>query len=280
MNFFIFERIILGVCCLFFMILYTFALRKIYRDSSNLLDRLDKLIFILSFIQSILLFSLFLFSNSDFIYLLFRIFRLMQEIYILTIFSYVIFDEKHHDIIYKMIYVLMISILILFIYILIELSYCNLPIWLYISVYNLIITCLGSLFALKGIIKIYSYFKNESIDKNLDSSDDETRTDLNNLTMIQMNNRRKQLLIFLFSNLLPTLCYFFSDYYLYNENLPCNSLLQSDSLIVFLYFLFIKSIQFIFPIASIYYVFFWRVRIFFETKTNQLLDIRMDSGEE
>ena len=257
------ERLIEIIIAIYFFKIFLSAFRCITRDRNNILDKMDKFIFMTAFSQIIVLLLYFLLFRCVFLLATLRTLRLAQESFVCMVFTYFLYEEDKHEDIFKKIKLFFIVVLVLWFFsaILQKADYdytCVSIFWILFSGLTLIVSALSIYFGLSTLRII----QNHEINEKMESLQQQIAHD-------EMDNRKRQLFVLMNMGFITSAVQFLWDNISHNcagdkpEN--CKYYYEAWNFFTLVLFLIIKSLTYFLANLSIYYVFYCRNKKYFNT---------------
>jgi len=276
------ESIILSSISLFTLAIFLKAYKVISNDNAQVLDRMDKTIFYLSFAHiGILSFNLFFYTSPFFTYTI-RTVSLFQEIVICTVVAYIFFPEKAYSTLHRAMQFGLIFAVCLWFFAAMDKSE-NEPNNECVKG-RLLVFSWSSLFVCTALF-IFGYGSvriiiNEMERRMSESSNDERQL-WQELRYQELKKRKIQLIILVSVNLLATVVQVIWDMKKYNptyDQQQCDYYTLSHGFFNMIGFLIVKSICYFLPTWGIYYLYYWQNRHNFQTEEGceKLVELRED----
>ena len=280
----IIERILVGSIAIFIFILFLLANKKISKDKNLTIDKMDKIIFTLAFIQIGILAFYFIINTSTFFLASIRACRLIQEVFLCMLLSYIIYNERIQEIIFKIVTVTVILIAGFWFTIAIlqrsQTDYnCKKPYWLVFSAGTFIVSLMTIYFGVNAL-KIIQNFINNS------NNNDETNAEIleespKGKNLEELKNRKIQLYVIILCSFVSSFSQFVWDLLAHNyanNSKNCSVYYSSYSFLTCLLFVFFKFLTLFLSALSIYYTFYWRNKKNLETgdETDRSLSVFYD----
>ena len=279
-NFFTcFESILIFLIFCLSLIFYLNGFISISKSLVISFDNLDKFIYFLCIIQiSLYILYQVIFPRKNIIYSL-RALRLLQEIFICVIFSYIYFDEFRIKNIQRFKAFAVFYTFILWISKMFSKNsscfYFNLFIF---SSSTLIFNCIEVVLGILSLLIIKEFEekskKEENNDLNLSLRTFSDNLNFSEITKKEMESRKVQIFILMLTHFLSCFSQILIDYSLYlnSSEIPnCNNYkFKLNSFFGFLFFSFLHFLSIFFPYWGIYYVFYWRNRELFNSNNDKI----------
>jgi len=263
------------------------ANRQISKDKKLTIDKMDKIIFFLAFIQIGILVLYFLFYTYTFFLASIRACRLIQEVLLCMLLSYIIYEERIQEIIFKIVSFSVVSILGYWFTIAIiqnsQLDYnCKKMYWLVFSSLTFFISILTIYFGIKALKIIQNFINN--------NNSEETKAEKGVSSLEELKNRKIQIYVIILCSFVSSVTQLLWDmlahHYAINSK-NCTVYYSSYSFGTCVLYIFFKFITLFLSALSIYYTFYWRNRKNLEAggdETDRSLsvfyDYRNDNVEE
>lgn len=279
-----FERAILGILSLLTMILFVRAFKRIFNESLQFFDKIDKSIIMVAGVQILFLTLAFLFFSCDIFFVMIRMARLLQEAVLWMILSFLIFDESKYDVIYKIMMGISGVIGIFGLISLFQIIFLEDPSleinFIVFSSFTVFINFISICFGLKVLYIIQDYFQKELNESNHDDSDcsEGGKNHLKFLTCEEMKNRKMQIYILVSVHCCSAVLQFIWDIIAFQfsegNDEEYRQFFVPSNIVTLVIFMLLKAVVNLAPVWVIYFVFYWRNRAAFieaETENNNLL---------
>jgi hypothetical protein len=270
------ELFILSTISLISLYVFVKAYRVISKDQNTILDKMDKIIFILAFAHLGLISIIYLIYSSPFVHFTIRVINLIEEIIMCTVVAYIYFSEERHPFIHK--------------FMLLTIGWA-IVIWFFsimddrIEWYDLecrgmnSILLSGSCFAVSLVLNMCGWgVLNLIRDSEHKMSISDENIDLMDINRSMMENRKAQLRTFMIACILSSALQFIWDYRKFDETATeaqCLNLVRSHNFFTMFWFIVLKICCTLLPPWGIYYVFYWRNRFYFKNDSQQNLEMTM-----
>lgn len=259
------ERLLMGLSSALIFILFFLANKKISQEKKLTLDKMDKIIFYLACVQITILFFYFLLYTSTFLLASFRTARIIQEIFLCMLLSYILFEEHVQEIIFKIVTFAVVFICAFWFAIAIlfnsHLDYnCKKPYWIVFSTLTFFVSLFTVYFGVQAlrIIKKLIVSTQEELNQGINA---ETRDKAKGKSLDELKNKRLQLSVLFVCSIVSSSLQFIWDFVAFHDAehaKECSKYYVSHNLTTLLLFLTLKFIAFFMPAVSIYYTFYWR----------------------
>ena len=258
----ILERILIGLIAIFIFYLFLLANKKISKDKNLTIDKMDKIIFFLAFIQIGILVLYFLLYTSTFFLASIRACRLIQEVLLCMLLSYISYDERIQERIFKVVSVSVVLIAAYWFTIAIiqhsQLDYnCKKLYWLTFSSLTFFVSILTIFYGIKAL-KVIQNFINTS-KTNTENSDEAQKAK----HLEELKNREIQIYVIILCSFVSSVTQLFWDmlaHHYAKTSKHCTVYYSSHDIETCLLYVFFKFITLFLSALSIYYTFFWRNR--------------------
>lgn len=289
------ERILIGIIAFFILILFFVANKKISQDKNLTLDKMDKIIFFLAFLQIFFLALYFLFYTSTFFLASIRASRLVQEIFLCMLLSYILYEEQFiQELIFKIVTfsVILIGGYWFTIAILLNSSFdynCRKIYWIIFSILTFGVSFFTILFGSRAIMIIQNFINttNEEIDRQNDDADGQKKKKGKSLE--ELKNRKVQLLVIVLTSFVSSsllLTWDMIAHYEARSPKECSIFFVSHDGFTLILFCILKLPTFFLSAIGIYYTFYWRNKKSLEIESESerslsvFYDYRNDVTEE
>lgn len=282
------EHLIMSALILVTGYRFYYAWRKISRDTSNLVDETDRLIFYHSCAQIGILLLFYIVMKASLFTYTYKAARFGQEILVCYIISLLLFEESYQPLIKKLVYVVYIfNGLLWFLGVFgttanSQAFECSQFVWLAFSISTLILSGLSAYFGYevsrmrgRGQTTGGEYYPmpvetpggDNAMIANPKASSPQRQL-LHLINIDEINRRKRQVEILVAGNIVSSLMLFFWDYYSYmhaTDSEDCTRYYETSSGFTMILFVIVKTLAWIFPIWTIYYIFYWNNRSYFNT---------------
>lgn len=259
------ERVLMGLASALIFFLFYLANKKISQEKKLTLDKMDKIIFYLACVQISLLFFYFSLYTSTFLLASFRTARIIQEIFLCMLLSYILFEEHVQEIIFKIVTFAVVFVCAFWFAIAIlfnsQIDYnCKKPYWIVFSTLTLFVSLFTVFFGIQAlrIIKKLIFSTQEQINQGINA---ETRDKAKGKNLDELKNKRLQLCVLFACSIVSSSLQFVWDFVAFHDAQhakECSKYYVSHNFITLVLFLTLKFITFFMPALSIYYTFYWR----------------------
>eukprot|EP01017_Pseudomicrothorax_dubius_P043663 TRINITY_DN7311_c0_g1_i3.p1 TRINITY_DN7311_c0_g1~~TRINITY_DN7311_c0_g1_i3.p1 ORF type:complete len:307 (-),score=20.69 TRINITY_DN7311_c0_g1_i3:34-954(-) len=266
------ESMLMAILVLASAYKFFLAYRKISKDTSNIIDETDRLIFYIAFAQIIILAIFFIVFKSSFLIYSMKATRMAQDILVCAIIATLWVEESYQGMIKKAgIFLALIDSLIWFIAVFGVASHetyeCNRPIWIFYSI-AIMLTSLLSAFLGYQVRQLTNRGTSEYLAMQENTTANTAHMRLHLVNLDEMNKRRIQVEILFVGNVVSALVQVIWDFHSYSNvqsASECYIFYESQSNFMVIVLLLVKSIAWLLPTWTIYYIFYYRNHSYFNT---------------
>ena len=270
------ESFFLSVFSIFYLYAFVKSYRVIARDQNTILDKMDKIIFILAFTHLGLISLTYSIYSSPFFLFTIRGINLIEDTIMCTVVAYIYFLEERHPFIHKVMLIMIGWGILLWFFSIMDDSIdlldleCNRMNSLLFSASCLIVSFILFLCGWGVLNIIRDSEKKQSIA--------EENMDLMDINHYVMENKKAQLRTFMIVSIISSLLQCIWDYKKYNSEFSdniCSNLTISHNLFTMFWLIILKIGCTLLPPWGIYYIFYWRNRNYFKSDTQYDLEMVM-----
>ena len=261
----IIERIVIAAIAIFIFCLFVLANKKISKDKNLTIDKMDKIIFFLAFIQIGILAIYFLLYTSTFFLASIRACRLIQEVFLCMLLSYIIYEERVQEIIFKIVIVFV--VIIAGFWFTIAIIYnsstdynCKKNYWMTFSASTFFVSLMTIYFGFNALKIIQNCINNNNDENNaLDGEENRNRNTGKNLD--ELKNRKIQIYVIILCSFISSFTQFIWDLLAHHhakQTKDCTVYYVAHNFGSLIIYIFFKFLTLFLSALSIYYTFYWR----------------------
>lgn len=259
------ERVFIGIIAIYIFFLFLLANKQISKDKNLTIDKMDKIIFFLAFTQIALLTVYFLIYTSTSLLACIRTCRLIQEVLLCMLLSYIIYEEIIQEIIFKIVTLCVISIVAFWFTIAIlknsRSDYdCKKTYWLIFSSITVFFSVSTVYFGFRALQLIQNFINNHKDILNEDFIEENGNKTIGK-NLDELKNRKIQLFVIIVCSLVSSALQFTWDVIANQkatDSKNCLVYYMSNSFMTCVIFIFLKFLTLFLSAMSIYYTFYWR----------------------